>query len=84
MELCANLGEGGTTPSFGSIAFARDRLRIPLHVLVRARAGDFTCSPAELEAMRRDVEACVRLGFRGDVPARLYISGQPHTAGTPQ
>lgn len=38
VELCANLGEGGTTPSFGSIAIARERLRIPLHVLIRARA----------------------------------------------
>ena len=40
VELCANLGEGGTTPSFGSIAFARDRLRIPLHrALQQARSS---------------------------------------------
>jgi hypothetical protein len=81
VELCANLGEGGTTPSFGSIAFARDRLRIPLHVLVRARAGDFTCSPAELEAMRRDVEACVRLGCDGVVIGLLDIAGHVDLAG---
>ena len=55
IELCANLAEGGTTPSYGTIAAARDGLRIPLHVLIRARAGDFVYSQAELDAMRCDV-----------------------------
>src|SRR5690606_16403959 len=76
VELCANLGEGGTTPSFGTIAAARDGLRIPLYVLVRARAGDFTYSPAELDAMRRDVEACVRLGCDGVVIGALDEEGR--------
>ena len=75
VELCANLGEGGTTPSFGTIAIARERLRIPLHVLVRARSGDFVYSDAELEAMRRDIEACVRLDCDGIVIGALDAGG---------
>jgi copper homeostasis protein len=39
IELFDNLAEGGTTPSFASIAMARERLSIPLFVLVRPRAG---------------------------------------------
>lgn len=67
IELCANLGEGGTTPSHGTLAVARDRLRIPLYALVRPRAGDFLYGDAELETMHRDIEACVRLGCDGVV-----------------
>lgn len=81
IELCANLGEGGTTPSFGTIAAVRDRLRIPLHVLIRARAGDFVSSPGELAAMRRDVEACVRLGCDGIVIGLLDAEGDVDVAG---
>lgn len=81
VELCANLGEGGTTPSFGSIAIARERLRIPLHVLIRARAGDFVSSPVELDAMRRDVETCARLGCDGIVIGLLDGDGRVDVAG---
>lgn len=76
VELCANLGEGGTTPSFGTIAIARERLRIPLHVLVRARSGDFVYSEAELDAMRRDIEACARSGCDGIVIGALDADGR--------
>ena len=65
VELCGNLGEGGTTPSYGTLAVARDRLRIPLYVLIRPRSGDFLYGDAELEVMLRDIETCVRLGCDG-------------------
>jgi copper homeostasis protein len=75
VELCGNLGEGGTTPSYGTLAVARDRLRIPLYVLIRPRAGDFLYGDAELEVMRRDVETCVRLGCDGVVIGALNADG---------
>lgn len=80
IELCGNLGEGGTTPSHGTIAVARDRLRIPLHVLVRPRAGDFLYDEAEREAMLRDIEACVRLGCDGVVIGALDRDGNVDAA----
>ena len=51
IELCANLREGGTTPSHGTLAEARKQLRIPIHVLVRPRGGDFLYNEAEAAAM---------------------------------
>lgn len=75
VELCENLGEGGATPSYGTLALARDRLRIPLYVLIRPRGGDFVYSPAEWEVMRRDVELCVHLGCDGVVVGALDARG---------
>ncbi|MEI2455171.1 MULTISPECIES: copper homeostasis protein CutC [Lysobacter] len=80
VELCENLGEGGTTPSYGAIAIARDRLRIPLYVLIRPRGGDFLYSADERAAMRADVEACVRLGCDGVVIGALDADGEVDTA----
>lgn len=58
IELCANLGEGGTTPSFGTIlAVLGSVSRVGVQVIVRPRGGDFVYSEAELEVMCRDLEA---------------------------
>lgn len=81
VELCGSLGEGGVTPSSGMIATARDRLRIPLYVLIRPRSGDFVYSPAEVESMHRDVEACARLGCDGIVIGMLDADGAVDVAG---
>ena len=75
IELCASLGEGGLTPSYATIAIARERLLIPLYVLIRPRAGDFLYSDLELETMRRDIEACTRLGCDGVVIGALDADG---------
>lgn len=75
VELFANSAAGGTTPSAGVIAVARDVLAIPLHVLIRPRAGDFLYSRAECDVMRRDVELCVRLGCAGVVIGALDADG---------
>ncbi|QWF19387.1 copper homeostasis protein CutC [Lysobacter capsici] len=80
VELCENLGEGGTTPSYGSIAVARDRLRIALYVLIRPRAGDFLYDESECAVMRADIENCVRLGCDGVVIGALDARGDIDTA----
>lgn len=75
IELCENLGEGGCTPSFGTIAAVRDRLEIPLYVLIRPRGGDFRYDEGECEVMLRDIDACVRLGCDGVVIGALDAGG---------
>ncbi|MEI7036912.1 copper homeostasis protein CutC [Fulvimonas yonginensis] len=75
VELCGNLAGGGTTPSYGLIATVRERVRLPLYVLVRPRDGDFLYEDAELEVMLRDVDACVRLGCDGVVIGALDPDG---------
>lgn len=75
VELCDALETGGTTPSYGTLALARDRLRIPLFVLVRPRPGDFVYDTFEAEVMLRDIETCVRLGCDGIVVGALDADG---------
>lgn len=75
VELCAGLELGGLTPSQATIAMARERLRIPLYVLIRPRAGDFLYDDGEAEAMRRDIETCVALGCDGVVLGALDADG---------
>ncbi len=75
VELCEGLEYGGTTPSYGTLALAREHLRIPLFVLVRPRAGDFLYDARETETMLRDIELCVRLGCDGVVIGALDAAG---------
>jgi copper homeostasis protein len=75
IELFDNLAEGGTTPSQGSIAVARDRLQIPLFVLIRPRPGDFLYTALETEIMLRDIAYCRALGCDGVVIGALEADG---------
>ncbi len=75
IELCANLSEAGTTPSHGTLAVTRDRLHIPIYVLIRPRAGDFCYAEADVEVMLRDIETCVALGCDGVVIGALDVEG---------
>ncbi len=75
VELCADLAGGGVTPSRGTIAAARAGLTLPLHVLIRPRAGDFCYSQAEIRVMQYDIEECARLGCHGVVIGALDTAG---------
>ncbi|HXE65860.1 MAG TPA: copper homeostasis protein CutC [Rhodanobacteraceae bacterium] len=74
-ELCSALDIGGLTPSHAAIALAVERLRIPVHVLIRPRAGDFVFDDTECEVMRRDIEVCKSLGCAGVVIGVLTADG---------
>jgi len=76
VELCANLVEGGTTPSAGSIALAVERSDAPVMVMVRPRGGDFLYSGGELEEMRRDIAVAGELGAHGVVFGLLRPDGR--------
>jgi copper homeostasis protein len=75
IELAAGLSEGGVTPGPGTIRHLRELLRIPIHVLVRPRPGDFLYSSDEFEAMRRDVEFSRQWGADGVVFGILREDG---------
>lgn len=75
VELCSALEVGGLTPSHAAIAIAVERLRIPVHVLIRPRAGDFVYDDLECEVMRRDIDACKALGCAGVVIGALTPAG---------
>jgi copper homeostasis protein len=75
VELCTALELGGLTPSSAQIAMAREKLSIPLYVLIRPRAGDFLYSDLECETMLRDIEACAKAGCDGVVFGVLAADG---------
>jgi copper homeostasis protein len=75
VELCDNLHEGGTTPSYGQIALARKLLKIKLYVLIRPRGGDFLYSDTEFEIMKADIRYCIETGCDGVVIGILNANG---------
>lgn len=76
IELCENLNEGGTTPSFGTIYEARKHLHINLFVLIRPRPGDFLYTKEEFEIMKSDIEVCKKLSCDGIVVGLLTKDGE--------
>jgi copper homeostasis protein len=80
VELCSALFLGGLTPSVGTIQEAKRRLKIPIIVMVRPRAGGFAYSEAEMASMERDTEAAVENGADGIVVGILQSDGKVDVA----
>ena len=76
LELCDALSDGGTTPSAGMIAACRERVSIPVFVIIRPRGGGFVYSESELDVMRRDIVAARGLGADGVVFGVLRRDGR--------
>ena len=53
LELCGDLIVGGVTPSLSLFERVREKVSIPIHVLLRPRFGDFLYSKEELEILIR-------------------------------
>ncbi len=75
IELCDNPVEGGTTPSYGFIKAAREKLKIDLFPIIRPRGGDFLYTDEEFEVMKADVKICKLLGCDGVVIGMLNTDG---------
>jgi copper homeostasis protein len=75
IELCDALTEGGLTPSAAKISICRERLRIPMVVLIRPRSGDFLYGDTETEVMFRDIAVAKELGAAGVAIGALNADG---------
>jgi copper homeostasis protein len=75
IELCSALREGGLTPSHGLIEAAIAQSGLPVHVLLRPRAGNFVYSEAEFLLMLEDLRHAATLGAKGFVAGVLDSSG---------
>lgn len=82
VELCASLVEGGLTPSLATIRAAVKAARIPVHVIIRPRGGDFLYSQTEFETMVEDVIALGDEGVSGVVIGCLTPDGRIDEART--
>lgn len=75
IELCANLAEGGTTPSYAHIKKCREAFDIALFPIIRPRGGDFLYTKDEFEIMKNDIKLCNELGCDGIVIGLLNMDG---------
>jgi len=82
VELCANMFEGGITPSYGTVVLARKYLDIELYVMIRPRGGDFCYSDLEFEQMKLDIELLKETGIDGLVFGILNPDGSIDTKRT--
>jgi copper homeostasis protein len=82
VELCADLLEGGITPSRGTIRQARKVPGIGLNVMIRPRGGDFLFDDDELATMRADIETAKAEGADGIVIGLLAAAGEIDAART--
>lgn len=76
IELCASPGEGGTTPSYGLIQSAREKLNIDLYVMIRPRGGDFLYNDNDFEMMKKEIGMCKKSGCNGIVTGILTTDGK--------
>ena len=93
IELCADLAQGGTTPSIGLIrAVAASVEQADVQVIVRPRGGNFVFTDAEIELMADDIAAiaqvtsasavCSPPSFRHGPTTRTRYSVPRSTAGS--
>ena len=76
VELCANLPEGGTTPSAGMIHTVRGIFTGGLMVIIRPRGYDFLYSEPEMNAMLHDIAVAKDAGADGVVFGCLQADGR--------
>ncbi|WP_350290286.1 copper homeostasis protein CutC [uncultured Croceitalea sp.] len=84
IELCSELGVGGITPSFGLISAVKEKLTIPIHVLIRPRSGHFTYTDTEFEVVLNDIKFCKKIGVDGIVSGVLNADATLDIARTKQ
>lgn len=79
VELCDNLAEGGTTPSYAQIALAKKNLSIEIWPIIRPRGGDFLYTDLEFELIKEDIKICKSLNCDGIVIGILKANGEIDT-----
>ncbi|MDX0534102.1 copper homeostasis protein CutC [Sinorhizobium medicae] len=75
VELCSALCAGGLTPSPGLMS-AAGMPPVPVYAMIRPRAGDFVYDAADLEVMRRDIDAARAAGLAGVVLGASRADGR--------
>ncbi|MFC5860839.1 copper homeostasis protein CutC [Acidicapsa dinghuensis] len=75
IELCEELHVGGVSPRLRLLESVLQAVKIPVHVLVRPRAGDFVYSVAEFAQMREEILRVKAAGAGAIVVGVLLADG---------
>jgi len=75
IELCADLDGGGVTPSPSLLEEAVRVTRLPIHVMIRPRGGNFVYDASEVEAMCAAAADARAAGAAGIVTGALSPDG---------
>jgi copper homeostasis protein len=67
VEFCADYLAGGITPKHQDILNLKQLLKIPLHVIIRPRGGNFVYSNDDLNTMKQDIMFCKTCHVNGVV-----------------
>lgn len=71
IELCSSLDLGGLTPDLALFTLARKNLKIPIHVLIRPRPGNFVYDSLDEEMMVESIRYFKKHGADGVVIGAL-------------
>jgi copper homeostasis protein len=71
IELCTNLLDDGLTPDDAFMERVHNTVHIPVHVLIRPRAGNFVYTDAETKQILVDIDRARAAGFPGVVIGAL-------------
>src|SRR5579871_5938389 len=82
IELCADLDEGGVTPTFATMQEARTALTIPIFAMIRLRPGNFVYSDSEFATMREQIQQAKSAGLDGVVLGILTANREIDVART--
>ncbi len=76
IELCSDLANDGLTPSVELMKETSQKLKIPVMVMARPRAGNFVHSDAEVKQMKAAIDAAKKAGAAGVVFGLLTTDNQ--------
>jgi copper homeostasis protein len=76
VELCAQLAVSGITPDLATTQAAVKALTIPVHVLIRPRAGNFVYTEEELALIKQQIQEAKAAGAAGVVIGILHPNGR--------
>ena len=84
IEICDNLHEGGTTPSYGTVKYLKEKIDTPIFTMIRAKGGDFLYSHEEFAIMKKDLLLMKELRCEGVVLGFLKQNGTVDKVRTSQ
>lgn len=76
LELCINLAEDGLSPPLSLIQEVKNKVKIPIKVMVRLRPGSFVYTRDELSEMMAYAKSCCEIGIDSFVTGMLSENNQ--------